>query len=197
MDSRFTAAVTTEAALRAAVGQPIPRIAGKARKTLDANARAFIAASPFVLVASSDSVGHLDVSPKGDAPGFVRVLDDSTVAIPDRAGNRRADTFMNILQLPRVALLFLVPGHAHTLRAAGDAMIVRDQWLLSEMAVDARPPTLALVVRLDEVFFHCPKCVQRSSLWHHESWRETRELASFTEITSGATPSSQEAACTP
>jgi PPOX class probable FMN-dependent enzyme len=195
MDTRFSAVITTEAALRRSVGHPIPRIAAKARNTLDANARSFIAASPFVVVASCDSRGNLDVSPKGDAPGFVRVLDDSTLAMPDRAGNRRADTFMNVIQVPRVALLFVVPGQPYTLRAAGDAMIVRDEWLLGEMAGSGKPPTLALVVQLDEVFFHCPKCIVRSSLWKHENWRDATELASFEDIKSDSTLL-QEATCT-
>jgi PPOX class probable FMN-dependent enzyme len=184
MDARFSATVTTEAALRAVIGQPTARIAAKARNKLDANARAFIAASPFVLVASCDTAGHLDVSPKGDAPGFVRVLDNTTLAIPDRAGNRRADTFRNILELPRIALLFLVPGVAHTLRASGDALIVRDEWLLADLAHGQEAPALALIVRLDEVFFHCPKCILRSSLWKQENWPNAAGLPSFQQIKS-------------
>src|SRR5689334_140260 len=145
MDMRFRETITTEAALRAVIGEPLPRVAAKARRKLDDKARAFIGVSPFVVIASCNGHGLLDVSPKGDKPGFVRVLDDCTLAIPDRAGNRRADTFSNILELARVALLFMVPGVAHTLRASGAATIVRDESLLADLA-DGGSAVLALVV---------------------------------------------------
>ena len=196
MDTRFSEIVTTEAVLRETIGFPVARVATKARSALDRNSRAFVAACPFVLVASADAGGNMDVSPKGDAPGFVRVLDDSTLAIPDRTGNRRADTFMNILQRPHVGLIFLVPGVPHTLRASGRGLIVRDPWLRNEMVLDGIAPDLALVVKLDEVFFHCPKCIARSKLWDHGGWPDPTALAGFEQIKASGPAPPQEATCT-
>jgi PPOX class probable FMN-dependent enzyme len=107
----------------------------------------------------------MDVSPKGDPPRFVRVLDDKTLAIPARPGNKRADGFINIIENPRVALLFMVPGYRETLRVAGTARIVRDEALRESMAIKGKSPTLAPVVDLEEVFFHCAKCAIRSGIW--------------------------------
>ena len=126
----FTDVVSTEAGLREVIGPPVPRSVQKEITRLDVHCRTLIAASPFVLIASSDASGRMDVSPKGDPPGFVQVLDDETLAIPDRPGNRRADTFTNILQNPGVGLLFLIPGKLETLRVNGRARIVRDAALL-------------------------------------------------------------------
>jgi len=121
----------------------------------------------------------MDVSPKGDPPGFVRVLDQSTIAIPDRPGNRRADTFVNVLQRPAVGLLFLIPGRQDTLRMNGNAMIVRDRWLRDKMVVAGKTPEVALVVKIRELFFHCPKCMVRSKLWDPGQWPDLTGLASY------------------
>jgi PPOX class probable FMN-dependent enzyme len=145
---------------------------------LDDQCRALIAASPFVLVASSDASGRVDVSPKGDPAGFVQVLDDRTLAIPDRPGNRRADTLSNVLQNPGVGLVFLIPGKLETLRVNGRGCIVRDPALRERMAVAGKVPALALVVTVDEVFIHCGKCMIRSGLWAHESWAAVEHLPS-------------------
>ena len=169
-DGRFGEFVTTESQLREIVGQPSHRVLGKHLTALDGHSRAFIGRCPFVLVASADAAGHLDVSPKGDPPGFVRVLDESTLAIPERPGNRAALTFSNLLANPQVGLLFLIPGKDETLRASGTAAIVRDRWLREEMAFQGKVPELALVVTLAEVFFHCAKCVVRSRLWDPAGW---------------------------
>src|SRR5690349_1282033 len=115
--------IESEAALRALVGQPAERIRAKGRRALDEHCIAFIAHCPFVLVGSGDAAGNLDVSPRGDAPGFVAVLDERALALPERPGNRRADTLCNVLQRPKVALLFLVPGRGDTLRVSGSARI--------------------------------------------------------------------------
>ena len=182
MERRFSEVVTTEAEIREMIGHPSQRVRTKAAATLDDHCRAFIARSPFLFVASSDGDGNVDVSPKGDPAGFVRVLDESTLAIPDRPGNRRADTFVNVLQQPRVGLLFLIPGRPDTLRASGTAMIVRDQWLRDQMAIEDKTPDLALVVKVEEVFFHCPKCVARSKLWDPAHWPDVGGLASFAQM---------------
>lgn len=140
----FSEVVTTEAEIRAAIGHPIHRVRTKAVAVLDEHGRAFIAACPFVLIGSCDAAGNMDVSPKGDPAGFVRALDEFTLAIPDRPGNRRADTIRNLLQQPHVGLLFLIPGRPDTLRENGSALIVRDQWLRDKMAVGGKAPDLAL-----------------------------------------------------
>ena len=162
--------LTTDAEIEAILGKPSPKQFAKVIGTLDPLCRDFIARSPIVLIASSDAAGRVDVSPKGDAPGFVRVLDDHTLAIPERPGNRRADTFRNVLQKPRVGLIFLVPGKPETLRVSGTARVVRDAWLRESMAVAGKVPELALVVTVEEAFAHCTKCMVRSRLWQPDTW---------------------------
>src|SRR4051812_45505578 len=154
----FSDPVTTEAQLREVVGAPVPRAVNKEIARLDAHCRTIIARSPFVLIASCDGEGRMDVSPKGDPPGFVKVVDDSTLAIPDRPGNRRADTFSNVLRNPGVGLLFLIPGMVETLRVNGRASIVRDLALREQMAVGGKVPALALIVTVEQAFIHCGKC---------------------------------------
>ena len=174
----FDEVVSTENALRAIVGAPIPRSVAKEIHALDGHCRALIARSPFVLVASGDAQGRMDVSPKGDVPGFVKVLDDHTLAIPDRPGNRRADTFTNVLQSRGVGLLFLIPGKLETLRVNGRARIVRDAWLRESMAVKGKAPEIALVVTVEQAFIHCGKCMIRSALWDPGSWPRVDDLPS-------------------
>jgi PPOX class probable FMN-dependent enzyme len=181
VDPRFVEVVTTEAQVRSVIGHPSELVLRKHVHTLDRHARAFIAKCPFLLLASADAAGSMAVSPKGDAPGFVRVLDDSTLAIPDRPGNRTAATFRNLLQNPRVGLFFLVPGRQETLRVRGTGTIVRDRWLRDELVASGKAPDFAIVIRIEEVFFHCPKCMIRSCLWEPERWPETAGLASFAQ----------------
>jgi len=173
---RFEELVTSEAQLREIVGAPVERSVRKQIARLDAHCRALIGASPFVLVASSDSAGRVDVSPKGDPAGFVQVIDDETLAIPDRPGNRRADTFTNVLQNPRVGLIFLIPGKLETLRVNGRAHIVRDRALRERMAVRGKVPELALAVSVEEAFIHCGKCMLRSQLWERDAWPSVEGL---------------------
>lgn len=182
MDARFSEVVTTEAEIREVIGRPTERIRTKAVAALDDHCRAFIAKCPFVLIGSCDAEGSMDVSPKGDPTGFVRVLDAFTLAIPDRPGNRRTDTFMNVLQQPKIGLLFLIPTRSDTLRVNGTAMIVRDRWLRDQMAIGGKAPEFALVVTISEVFFHCPKCIVRSKLWDCAQWPELEGLASYARI---------------
>ena len=172
--------LTTDDEIEAALGKPNSRVRAKVLDTLDDICLAFIARTPFVVVASYDSAGRVDVSPKGDLPGFVYTLDRRTIAIPERLGNRRADTFRNVLQNPRVGLIFIVPGRGETLRVSGSARIVRDSWLRERMAVADRVPELALVVTVEEAFVHCTKCMVRSRMWQPDTWNSTG-LASFAE----------------
>lgn len=154
--------------LREVIPPPHRLVVDKATPTIDEHCAAFIARSPFVLIASRDTDGSLDISPKGDPPGFVQVLDEGTLAIPDRPGNRRADTLVNVIGTPEVGLIFLVPGNRNTLRIRGRARIVRDAQLRDSMAIDGRAPDLALVVDVDSAMFHCAKCIIRSELWERD-----------------------------
>ncbi len=178
---RFRGVVLSEEEIEAVLGRPSSRVLAKVTGSLDGICRAFIARSPFVLIASSDRDGNFDVSPKGDPAGFVRVLDDRTLAVPERPGNRRADTFRNILQNPRVGLIFLVPGKRETLRVSGTAAIVRDDELRESMALGGKVPDLALVVSVREAFMHCAKCIVRSHLWEPASWPALDGLPSLAE----------------
>lgn len=165
--------VTTEAELREILGEPGPAAAGKVRPALHELDRQWLSASPFCLVATSAADGTCDVSPKGDPPGFVLVLDDRTVAIPERAGNRRADGFANILRNPHVGLISMIPGRGDTLRINGRARLVRDAPLFDRMVVRGTRPLLATVVDIDEVFHHCSKALLRSRLWDPATWEPT------------------------
>lgn len=182
MPNTFSEIITTEAELRAILGQPSASSINKAVTSLDEHCRAFIAASPFMMIASCDANGNMDVSPKGDPAGFVHVLDDNTLAIPDRLGNRRADTMLNILANPKVGLLFLVPGKQDTFRVNGTAKIVRDEWLREKMAVKGKVPNFAIVIKVEEAFLHCAKCVIRSGIWDQEQWPDVDGLASLARV---------------
>jgi PPOX class probable FMN-dependent enzyme len=162
--------IETEEQLVALLGEPLPRVRDKARPALHELDRQWLAASPFCLVATSGADGSCDVSPKGDPAGFVRVLDDTTVAVPERLGNRRADGYRNILTNPHVGLISIVPGRGDTLRINGRAHLVSDAPWFDDMVVQGHRPVLALVVEVDEVFHHCAKAFMRSRLWHPETW---------------------------
>lgn len=168
--SAATREVTSEAELRELLGEPAPSAARKARSTLHALDREWLAHSPLCLIATSGRDGSCDVSPKGDPPGFVKVLDERTVAVPDRPGNRRADGFRNILQNPHVGLIHLLPGRGDTLRINGRARIVSEAPFLDGMTVRRNRPVLALVVRIEEIFFHCSKAFLRSAAWDPSGW---------------------------
>jgi PPOX class probable FMN-dependent enzyme len=192
---QFNDVISDPAQFRELMGQPPPPCVAKTIAMLDRHCRAFIARSPFVLIASASARGRMDISPKGDAPGFVRVLDDKTLAVPDRPGNRRADTFTNVLENPRVGLIFLVPGKSETLRVSGAATIVRDADLRESMAARGKTPDFALVVDVEEVFFHSSKCVVRSSLWIPHAWPSLDGLPSLaqTMVDAAALPMPVEA----
>jgi PPOX class probable FMN-dependent enzyme len=164
------------------MGDPVAAsVVDKTLSTLDRHCLTFIARSPFVLVSTSDGAGRMDISPKGDAPGFVRVLDEKTLVIPDRPGNQRFDTFRNLFQSPRVGLIFLVPGKRETLRIGGRAEVVRDATLLESLNAQGEVPALAIAVHVDEAFFHCSKCMIRSRLWQHEQWAPVDGLPTLAE----------------
>jgi len=162
--------VTSEAELREMFGGPNQRSATKVRPVLHERDREWLAASPFCLIATAAADGSCDVSPKGDPPGFARPLDDATIAIPDRNGNQRFDGFRNILSNPQVGLLFLVPGRPDTLRINGRARLIREAPFFDDMIVRGSRPQLAVLVEVQQVFYHCPKAFLRSELWKPATW---------------------------
>lgn len=178
---RFRDVITTEEELRAVLGEPVDKAVAKVVKTIDDYSRRFIANSPFVLIGSAGAGGMIDVSPKGDPAGFVRVLDETTLAIPDRLGNRRLDTFRNILSNPNVGLIFLIPGITYTLRISGKAMIVRDLDLRQSMAMNGKAPDHVIIVDVEHVLTHCPKCMVRSGLWQPDKWPDRAGVPPFAE----------------
>jgi uncharacterized protein len=169
---RFGEVITNERELRNIIGPANKWFTSKILTRLDRHCRRFIAASPFVVVGSSNPLGMVDLSPKGDRAGFVRLLDDATLAIPDRRGNRRVDTFHNVLRNPGVGLIFFVPGRRETLRVTGRALLVRDHAIRSAMTDNGSVPDLAMIVSVERAFFHCGKCIGRSKLWDCETHRQ-------------------------
>lgn len=176
--------LTTREELRAIYKTPAPT-EGSIRKelrALDAHSKNFLAKSPFVLIGSCDGQGNADVTPKGDKPGFVAVLDDHTLAIPDRPGNNRLDTLENILRDPAVGLLFLIPGMNETLRVNGQARITTDEALRTRLAVDGRLPATVIVVKVLACYMHCAKAFMRSELWKPEGWPARAEMPTLGQI---------------
>jgi PPOX class probable FMN-dependent enzyme len=178
----FDEPVTTIEQLRTIIDPPREAAVRKQIDALDEHCRAFIARSPFVFVATSSASGECDVSPKGDAPGFVHVLDDHTLVIPDRRGNQRLDSIQNMLQNPHVGLLFVIPGVEWTLRVNGRATIVRDAGVRESLAAQGTVPELAVAVHVEEAFLHCPKCFLRARLWDTGEWMPREEHPSFAAI---------------
>ncbi|AEH85499.1 pyridoxamine 5'-phosphate oxidase family protein [Mesorhizobium opportunistum] len=176
--------VTTREELRTIYKTPRPTDGSirKELKALDGHCRSFIGKSPFVLIGSSDGEGNSDVTPKGDKPGFAVVLDDRTIAIPDRPGNNRLDTLENILRNPSVGLLFLIPGMNETLRVNGDARITVDAGLRERLAVDGKEPQSVIVVTVKATYMHCAKAFMRSDLWKPETWYDRATLPTLGQI---------------
>ncbi|MER8631868.1 pyridoxamine 5'-phosphate oxidase family protein [Mesorhizobium opportunistum] len=176
--------VTTREELRTIYKTPRPTDGSirKELKALDGHCRSFIGKSPFVLIGSSDGEGNSDVTPKGDKPGFAVVLDDRTIAIPDRPGNNRLDTLENILRNPSVGLLFLIPGMNETLRVNGDARITFDAGLRERLSVDGKEPQSVIVVTVKATYMHCAKAFMRSDLWKPETWYDRATLPTLGQI---------------
>lgn len=174
--------IRSEDELRAIIGAPTGLVEAKLADRLNDLTRQFIERSPFVCVATAAPDGGLDVSPRGDPPGFVRVLDDRTLLLPERPGNRLADTLVNLLADPRIALLFLIPGVGDTFRVNGTAVIVDDQELLAASAVEGKTPRLGVLVSVLEAYTQCAKAVIRSELWNPENHLERSALPSHGEI---------------
>jgi uncharacterized protein len=174
--------IATEEQLRDAVGSPTPLVAAKIADRLNDLTRQFIERSPFVCVATARPDGGLDVSPRGDPAGFVRIVDERTLLIPERPGNRIADTLSNLLVDPRIALLFLIPGVGDTFRVNGTAVVVEDPELLAPSAVEGKVPRLGILISIEQAYTHCPKALIRSDLWNAERHIERSELPSGGEV---------------
>ena len=158
--------------LRDLLGVPTGRSVTKERTRLHAHDREWLATSPFCVIATADADGTCDASPKGDPAGqLVHVLDDTTIALAERPGNRRADGYGNVLSNPHVGIISLIPGRNETLRINGRARLLRDAPFFEEMTVRGHRPVLALLIEIDQIFFHCAKAFMRSELWQPQSWR--------------------------
>jgi len=174
--------IQDEGELRAIIGSPSELVASKIADRLNGLTRQFIERSPFLCVATARPDGGLDVSPRGDPAGFVRILDERTLLLPDRPGNRLADTLTNLLADPRIALLFLIPGVGDSFRVNGRAVVVQDEELLAVSAVDGKVPALGIVVEIEEAYTQCSKALIRSDLWNPERHVDRSELPSSGEI---------------
>jgi PPOX class probable FMN-dependent enzyme len=178
----FAELVASADELVALYGLPVEAVTSKIVDRLDGHCRDFIALAPFVLVATADAEGNCDVSPKGGPPGFVHVLDERRLAVPDAPGNKLVYSLRNVLATRRVGLLFLIPGLEETLRVNGRACLTRDPALLERLAGGEKLPRLAIGVEVDEAFLHCAKAFKRSALWRPDEWRGTDGLASPAQI---------------
>jgi PPOX class probable FMN-dependent enzyme len=174
--------ITDPLALRAHYGAVLPIAARKVLPRLDQHCRAFIALSPFAVLATADGAGNVDASPRGDAPGFVGVLNDTTLLLPDRPGNNRVDSFGNILAHPGVGLLFFVPGVNETLRVNGDATVITDAARLAPYSVQGKAPVAGLLITVREAFFHCGKALIRAALWDPARHIERKAFPSLGRI---------------
>jgi len=177
-----TGYIRDDAALRAVVGKVFPIAQDKVLCKLDKHSRRFIELSPFLCLGTASQMGFCDVSPRGDPPGFVKILHDKAILIPERTGNRRADSMHNLLTNNSIGIIFFVPGISETLRLGGEASIVCDADLLSEMAVRGQVPNLAIKIDIKYVFFHCAKALIRSKLWEAESQIARSDFPTYGEI---------------
>lgn len=178
----FKNLISSKEALREVVRQPSDLVKAKEINFLDVHCKSLIARSPFILIATSNKAGRCDVSPKGDPAGFVQVLSDKHLAIPDRPGNARLDSIENILENPQIGLLFVIPGTKETLRINGKAVITQDEAILDRATIDGKRPTLAIGVEVQEAFIHCAKAFIRSSLWKSETWPDLSDLPSIAKM---------------
>jgi PPOX class probable FMN-dependent enzyme len=178
----FESPIETAAELRQLVGEPTEVVHRMKLDALDHYQRDYIARSPFALLASSNARGDLDVAPRGDPAGFVRVVDDSTLLLPERPGNRRADTLTNILENPHVGLLFLVPGVGEALRVNGRARLIRDADLLTSFAVQGKAPLLVIAITVQECYCHCARAALRAHHWDPTTWPDPKTIPSIARI---------------
>ena len=179
---QFKNTIETEDHLRQINGFPSELVNKKVISYLDHNCLEFISKSPFLVISTSDEFGFCDVSPRGDMTGFVQILSEKQLVIPERPGNKRIDSMRNILSNPRVGLLFFIPGLGETLRVNGNAKLVTDEELLDKMAIKGKKPLLGIGVEVEECFIHCAKAFKRSGLWEPTSWIDKSLLPSASKI---------------
>jgi len=184
MSSPFHNIITSEAEIRELIGYPSDIVQKKSIQQLDEHCRQFIAKSPILFLATSDDQESCDVSPRGDVPGSVLVLDDKHLVIPERPGNRRIDSLRNILLNPQVGIIFIIPGLEETLRVNGKAVVIQDDHILEQLKAKSndKKPLLAIGVEVEECYIHCAKAFIRSKLWNYDSWLQTHQLPSVPAI---------------
>jgi uncharacterized protein len=178
----FQSIITSEEELRELFGESSHVVKHKTIDRLDHHCKDFINKSPLLFMATSDASGYCDVSPRGDAPGFVHVMDESWLVIPERPGNRRFDSLRNILSNPRVGIVFVIPGLKETLRVNGSAVLVRDESILEQLSVQGKRPWLGIGVRVEECYMHCAKAFIRSQAWNPDSWIPGEQLPNPSRI---------------
>lgn len=174
--------IGNEEDLRRKFGEVSHLASAKSRPALDKYSRQFISLSPFLVISTADASGRADLSPRGDPPGFVAVIDDTTILIPDRPGNNRLDTMANIVANPNVGLLFFVPGFEDTLRLNGRARITDDAALLARCTVNGKQPVVGILVSVEEVFMHCAKALKRSKLWEPDYRQDRSQMPTIARI---------------
>jgi len=171
--------VSTEAEIREVLGDVLYSQDTKCIDHIDQHCRVWIERSTFVVLSTINESGQVDVAPKGDPSGSWKVLDPHTIAIPDRLGNNRADTFTNILENPRIGLMFVVPNRREVVRVSGSALIAKDADLLETMVINGKLPNFAIIIRVEEAMFHCGKSMIRSNLWNPEKWESVEGLPTY------------------
>ena len=184
-DIAIDTTIADKETVREIVGDPIPIVRNKELPRLDQFCRQFIEMSPFLCLGTAGEDGHIDMSPRGDPAGFVKIIDDTTLLLPERQGNQRVDSMINIADNPNVGLIFFLPGVEETLRVRGRATITRDEALLEPLAMNGKAPKLGLIVEIDQVFFQCAKALIRSKLWDPATPVERGEFPTSAEITQG------------
>ncbi|NBQ89551.1 MAG: pyridoxamine 5'-phosphate oxidase family protein [Betaproteobacteria bacterium] len=184
---------TSEAQLRELLGHPMELAARKAIPFLDKYCKAFIERAPFLTLATANEAGKVDVSPRGDQPGFALILDDNTLFLPERPGNARYDSLVNIIENPHVGLLFFVPGFEDMLRVNGRATLIYDAALMARCVVNGKAPKIGIRVQVEEAYLHCAKALKRSQLWSSAAHRDRKELPSLGQMVLEQTAAANEA----
>ncbi|QOR68276.1 pyridoxamine 5'-phosphate oxidase family protein [Cytobacillus suaedae] len=180
----FNKVIKTQDELSGFFGEPSDLVKSKVIDYLDHHCLDFISRSPFLVISTSDNYGKCDVSPRGDHPGFIKIIDEKRFLIPERPGNKRMDSLYNIISNPHAGLLFVIPGLQETLRINGKASLIQDEDLLEEMAVNGRKPLIAIAIEVEECFIHCAKAFKRSGLWQPSTWPPAESLPSAAKILS-------------
>lgn len=178
-DNRDEIVFTQEEELRDVLGPPLDLAVRKALPKLDKYCKEFIRRSPFLCLGTADASGKGDVSPRGDRPGFVQILDDNTLFLPERPGNSRFDTLTNIIDNPNVGVLFLVPGYEETLRVNGTGCVIKDDALLERCAVNGKVPVVGIKIEVNEAYLHCAKALKRAKIWLAESQQNRGDMPSL------------------